>query len=75
MRPLHYAAWQGKEITTVSLLLKEGSSANEPAQNGTTPLHLACEHGHLSVVSMKIEISKYVHIQRTQCISKRAVQW
>ena len=53
MRPLHYAAWQGKEITTVSLLLKEGSSANEPAQNGTTPLHLACEHGHLSVVSMK----------------------
>ncbi|KAK2149384.1 hypothetical protein LSH36_454g01021 [Paralvinella palmiformis] len=52
MRPLHYAAWQGKEITTVSLLLKEGSSANEPAQNGTTPLHLACEHGHLSVFGL-----------------------
>ena len=50
MRPLHYAAWQGKE-EPVSLLLKCGSSTNDPALDGETPLHLACQHGHYDVVS------------------------
>ena len=50
MRPLHYAAWQGKH-DPVTILLQWGSSANEPARNKDTPLHLACQHGHLDVVS------------------------
>ena len=49
MRPLHYAAWQGKDVP-VNLLLKAGSSVNEQACDGNTPLHLACEHGHCPVV-------------------------
>ena len=53
MRPLHYAAWQGKEAP-VNLLLQWGSSANEPAKDGETPLHLACQHGHYDVVRKKL---------------------
>ena len=50
MRPLHYAAWQGQE-EPVALLLQWRSSANLPARDGETPLHLAAQHGHYEVVS------------------------
>ena len=53
MRPLHYAAWQGRE-PPVSLLLDRRSSVNEPAKDGVTPMHLACEHGHYAVVSLVV---------------------
>lgn len=49
LRPLHYAAWLGKD-QPVQLLLHCGSCVNEPASDGTTPLHMACEHGHIDVV-------------------------
>ena len=49
MRPLHYAAWQGKE-EPVTILLSWRSSANLPAHDGETPLHLAAQHGHYEVV-------------------------
>lgn len=51
MRPLHYAAWQGKE-DPVKILLKYRASANDPALDGDSPLHLACQHGHYQVVSL-----------------------
>ena len=35
-------------------LLDRRSSVNEPAKNGITPLHLACEHGHYAVVGSVI---------------------
>ncbi len=50
MRPLHYAAWQGKE-EPVAILLQHRSSSNKAANEGETPLHLACQHGHFDVVS------------------------
>jgi ankyrin repeat protein len=50
MRALHYASWQGKDQSVDFLLLK-GSSPKDPAIDGNTPLHLACEHGHFDVVS------------------------
>ncbi len=50
MRPLHYASWQGVE-EPVAILLQWRSSANLPAHNGETPLHLAAQHGHYEVVS------------------------
>ena len=53
MRPLHYAAWQGRE-PPVSSLLDRRSSVNEPAKDGVTPMHLACEHGHYAVVSLVV---------------------
>ncbi|CAN8002658.1 unnamed protein product [Ixodes hexagonus] len=49
MRPLHYAAWQGKP-DPVELLLEYNSSVNEAANSGDTPLHLAARHGHVQVV-------------------------
>ena len=50
MRAIHYAAWQGN-VDPVGLLLRARSDPNEPAYDGQTPLHLACEHGHFDVVS------------------------
>jgi len=53
MRALHYASWQGID-DPVALLLQHGSNVNEAALDGNTPLHLACEHGHLKVVSIEV---------------------
>lgn len=50
MRPLHYAAWQGKS-EPMKLLLKSGSSVNGQSDEGQIPLHLAAQHGHYDVVS------------------------
>jgi len=49
MRPLHYAAWQGL-MEPVTLLLQAGASPVEPSNNGETPIHFACQHGHVEVV-------------------------
>ena len=58
MRAIHYASWQGN-VDPVAMLLKSGSDANEPAYDGQTALHLACQHGHFDVVRFQI-----VHILR-----------
>lgn len=50
MRPLHYAAWQGK-AEPMKMLLKSGSSVNSQSDEGQIPLHLAAQHGHYDVVS------------------------
>ena len=50
MRPLHYAAWQGK-AEPMKMLLKSGSSVNGQSDEGQIPLHLAAQHGHYDVVS------------------------
>ncbi len=50
MRPLHYAAWQGKS-EPMKFLLKSGSSVNGQSDEGQIPLHLAAQHGHYDVVS------------------------
>lgn len=52
MRPLHYAAWQGK-AEPMKMLLKSGSSVNGQSDEGQIPLHLAAQHGHYDVVSDK----------------------
>lgn len=49
MRPLHYAAWQGK-AEPMKMLLKSGSSVNGQSDEGQIPLHLAAQHGHYDVV-------------------------
>lgn len=51
MRPLHYAAWQGK-ADSVLLLLRAGASVNSPSHDGQIPLHLSAQYGHYEVVSM-----------------------
>lgn len=50
MRPLHYAAWQGK-AEPMKMLLKAGSSVNGQSDEGQIPLHLSAQHGHYDVVS------------------------
>ena len=50
MRAVHYASWQGN-VDPVGLLLRHRADANAPADDGQTPLHLSCEHGHYDVVS------------------------
>lgn len=50
MRPLHYAAWQGK-ADSVLMLLRAGASVNGTSQDGQIPLHLAAQYGHYDVVS------------------------
>lgn len=52
MRPLHYAAWQGK-TDSVLMLLRAGASVNGASQDGQIPLHLAAQYGHYDVVSLK----------------------
>lgn len=49
MRPLHYAAWQGK-ADSVLMLLRAGASVNGASQDGQIPLHLSAQYGHYEVV-------------------------
>lgn len=51
MRPLHYAAWQGK-AESVQMLLRSGASVNSVSLDGHIPLHLAAQYGHYEVVSL-----------------------
>src|SRR4029434_6646144 len=50
MRPLHYAAWQGK-TEPMKMLLKAGSSVNSQSEEGQIPRHLSSHNGHYYVVS------------------------
>lgn len=50
MRPLHYAAWQGKADSAL-LLLRAGAAVNSPSNDGQIPLHLSAQYGHYEVVS------------------------
>ncbi|XP_060696162.1 caskin-1 [Hemiscyllium ocellatum] len=54
MRPLHYAAWQGK-AEPMKMLLKAGSSLNSQSDEGQIPLHLAAQHGHYEVSEMLLQ--------------------
>ncbi|KAL8174974.1 UNVERIFIED_CONTAM: Caskin-1 [Gekko kuhli] len=54
MRPLHYAAWQGKK-EPMKLVLKAGSSVNIQSDEGQIPLHLAAQHGHYDVSEMLLQ--------------------
>lgn len=51
MRPLHYAAWQGK-TEPMKMLLKAGSSVNGQSDEGQIPLHLSSQHGHYDGVTV-----------------------
>lgn len=50
MRPLHYAAWQGR-LEPVRLLLRASAAVNAASLDGQIPLHLAAQYGHYEVVS------------------------
>ncbi|XP_070580993.1 LOW QUALITY PROTEIN: caskin-2-like [Ptychodera flava] len=54
MRPLHYAAWQGK-LDPVFLLLRSGSSSNDSSNEGDTPLHLASQYGSYDVAETLLQ--------------------
>ncbi|KAI9536390.1 hypothetical protein NQZ68_033649 [Dissostichus eleginoides] len=54
MRPLHYAAWQGK-ADSVLLLLRAGASVNSPSHDGQMPLHLSAQYGHYEVSEMLLQ--------------------
>lgn len=49
MRPLHYAAWQGR-LEPVKLLLRASAAVNAASLDGQIPLHLAAQYGHYEVV-------------------------
>lgn len=49
MRPLHYAAWQGR-LEPVRLLLRASAAVNAASLDGQIPLHLAAQYGHYDVV-------------------------
>lgn len=51
MRPLHYAAWQGK-TEPMKMLLKAGASVNGQSDEGQIPLHLSSQHGHYDGVTV-----------------------
>lgn len=53
MRPLHYAAWQGKADSAL-LLLRAGASVNSLSHDGQMPLHLSAQYGHYKVVSTPV---------------------
>lgn len=53
MRPLHYAAWQGKADSAL-LLLRAGASVNSVSHDGQMPLHLSAQYGHYKVVSTPV---------------------
>lgn len=53
MRPLHYAAWQGK-TEPMKMLLKAGSSVNGQSDEGQIPLHLSAQHGHYDGVTLGV---------------------
>nr|XP_014266365.1 caskin-2-like isoform X4 [Maylandia zebra] len=65
MRPLHYAAWQGK-TEPMKMLLKAGSSVNGQSDEGQIPLHLSAQHGHYDGSEMLLQ-----H-QSNPCISDTA---
>ncbi|XP_032397509.1 caskin-1 isoform X2 [Etheostoma spectabile] len=65
MRPLHYAAWQGK-TEPMKMLLKAGSSINGQSDEGQIPLHLSAQHGHYDGSEMLLQ-----H-QSNPCISDSA---
>ncbi|MEQ2231469.1 hypothetical protein ILYODFUR_000732 [Ilyodon furcidens] len=65
MRPLHYAAWQGK-TEPMKMLLKAGSSVNGQSDEGQIPLHLSAQHGHYDGSEMLLQ-----H-QSNPCISDAA---
>ncbi|XP_027141109.1 caskin-2 isoform X3 [Larimichthys crocea] len=54
MRPLHYAAWQGK-AESVLMLLRSGASVNGVSLDGHIPLHLAAQYGHYEVSEMLLQ--------------------
>ncbi|KAF5892043.1 caskin-1-like isoform X2, partial [Clarias magur] len=54
MRPLHYAAWQGK-CEPMKTLLKAGSSVNSQSDEGQIPLHLSSQHGHYDGSEMLLQ--------------------
>jgi ankyrin repeat protein len=53
-KPIHIASRLGRE-EIVSLLLQYGASLTSPNDSGNTALHLASEHGHLSLVKYLVE--------------------
>lgn len=66
MRPLHYAAWQGK-AEPMKMLLKSGSSVNGQSDEGQIPLHLAAQHGHYDVVSDALPLVPRLLLCSTYC--------
>uniref|UniRef100_A0A8C4ZID9 Uncharacterized protein n=1 Tax=Gadus morhua TaxID=8049 RepID=A0A8C4ZID9_GADMO len=54
LRPLHYAAWQGK-ADSVLVLLRGGAAVNLASQDGQVPLHLAAQYGHYEVSEMLLQ--------------------
>ncbi|CAK9061651.1 unnamed protein product [Durusdinium trenchii] len=51
---LHDAAWEGN-INMVRIFLSKGHSPDLPDEEGSTPLHLASEEGHMQVVKCLLE--------------------
>lgn len=74
MRPLHYAAWQGK-TEPMKMLLKAGSSVNGQSDEGQIPLHLSSQHGHYDGVTVFLcTVSVVCFSVYTVCVFGRCVR-
>ncbi|KAH8893869.1 ankyrin, partial [Thozetella sp. PMI_491] len=51
---LHTASLRGS-LGVLQALLEAGANLLSAARDNKTPLHLACEHGHASIVSLLCE--------------------
>ena len=49
MSPLHVCCWK-ESLDSLQVLLDAGANINLQSRYGDTPLHLAAQHGHASVV-------------------------
>ena len=52
--PLMQASWDG-DLEKASSLINDGANVNMTNHGGSTPLHLAVQEGHFSIVKLLIE--------------------
>lgn len=65
MRPLHYAAWQGK-ADSVLMLLRAGAAVNGASHDGQIPLHLSAQYGHYEVVRIQCALQCCEQIEQSR---------
>lgn len=63
---LHWVAATTDDSEMAELLIRSGSEVNGPDENGMTPLHIAVEERHASVVRVLLENGADSTVQATR---------